>query len=65
MEDQATDLPGRIREMGAIYLDQIARLTEVIEQLAELRSLARLGTSSEIHRRQIQVGGGQQDGPDR
>lgn len=34
LEDQATDLPGPVREMGAIYLDQIARLTEVIEQLA-------------------------------
>ena len=28
------DLPGPVREMGALYLDQIARLTEVIEQLA-------------------------------
>lgn len=35
LEDQATDVPSPVREMGAIYLDQIARLTEVIEQLAD------------------------------
>ena len=35
LEDRATDLPNPVREMGAIYLDQIARLTEVIEQLAD------------------------------
>jgi transposase len=35
LDDQATDLPSPVREMGAIYLDQIARLTEVIEKLAD------------------------------
>ena len=33
--DEATDLPSPVREMGTIYLDQIGRLTEVIEQLAD------------------------------
>ena len=35
LDDEATDLPSPVREMGAIYLDQIARLTAVIEQLAD------------------------------
>jgi len=35
LEDEATDLPSPVREMGTIYLDQIARLTEVTEQLAD------------------------------
>jgi transposase len=35
LEDEATDLPCPVREMGTIYLSQIARLTEVIEQLAD------------------------------
>ena len=35
LEDHATDLPSPVREMGAIYHEQIARLTEVIEQLAD------------------------------
>ena len=35
LEDQATDLPSPVREMGAIYVEQIARLTEVIERLAD------------------------------
>src|SRR6056297_215502 len=35
LEDEATDLPSPVREMGTIYLDQIARLTEVIEHLAD------------------------------
>jgi len=35
LEDEATDLPRTVREMGTIYLSQIARLTEVIEQLAD------------------------------
>src|SRR6056297_782117 len=35
LEDEATDLPSQVREMGTIYLDQIARLTEVIERLAD------------------------------
>ncbi|HCP81686.1 MAG TPA: IS110 family transposase [Octadecabacter sp.] len=33
--DPAVDLPDRVREMGAFYLQQIGRLTAVIEQLAE------------------------------
>jgi transposase len=32
---ETSDLPGPVREMGTIYLEQIARLTEVIEQLAD------------------------------
>lgn len=35
LEDQGSDLPGVVREMGVIYVDQIARLTGVIERLAE------------------------------
>jgi transposase len=34
LADETSVLPVQVREMGAIYLDQIARLTEVIEQLA-------------------------------
>ena len=33
--DETCDLPEPVREMGAIYLEQIARLTEVIERLAD------------------------------
>ena len=33
--DEASNLPAVVREMGAIYLAQIARLSEVIEQLAD------------------------------
>ena len=33
--DEAGDLPRPVREMGALYLEQIARLTEVIERLAD------------------------------
>lgn len=33
--DETCELPAVAREMGAIYLEQIARLTEVIEQLAD------------------------------
>ena len=40
LDDKATDLPSPVREMGTIYLDQIARLTEVIEQLADEREAA-------------------------
>jgi len=40
LDDEATDLPSPVREMGTIYLDQIARLTEVIEQLADEREAA-------------------------
>ena len=35
LEDQAIDLPNPVREMGAIYVEQIARLSEVIGRLAE------------------------------
>jgi len=31
----ATDLPAPVREMAVLYLDQIGRLTELIEQLAD------------------------------
>ena len=34
MEAEATDLPDPVREMGAVYLEQIGNLTEVIEKLA-------------------------------
>ena len=32
---ETADPPGPVREMGTIYLDQIAQLTEVIERLAD------------------------------
>jgi transposase len=35
LADETSDLPGPVREMGAIYLEQIARLAEVIERLAD------------------------------
>ena len=35
LEDQAIDLPGPAREMGAIYVKQITRLTEGVGRLAE------------------------------
>ena len=34
LADDTSTLPGAVREMGAIYLDQIARLADVIERLA-------------------------------
>lgn len=34
LADEARDLPDTVRQMGAIYLEQIARLTETIERLA-------------------------------
>jgi transposase len=34
LADETSELPGPVREMGAIYLEQIARLTEVVERLA-------------------------------
>jgi len=34
LADEAGDLPDPVREMGAVYVEQIARLTEVIERLA-------------------------------
>lgn len=35
LADDTSDLPGPVREMGTIYLEQIERLTEVIERLAD------------------------------
>lgn len=35
LEDQASDLPDPVREMGTIYVEQITKLTEVIGRLAE------------------------------
>jgi len=35
LQDQTSDLPCSVREMGTIYVEQIARLTEVIERLAD------------------------------
>lgn len=35
LKDEATDLPSPVLEMGTIYLGQIRRLTELIEQLAD------------------------------
>lgn len=34
LADQSSDLPDPVREVGAVYLEQIARLTDVIERLA-------------------------------
>ncbi len=34
LADETSELPGPVRAMGAIYLEQIARLTEKIERLA-------------------------------
>ena len=34
LADATSDLPDPVREMGAVYVEQIARLTEVIERLA-------------------------------
>ena len=35
LADETGELPAPVREMGAVYLEQIARLTEVIERLAD------------------------------
>jgi len=35
LADENTDLPEPVRHMGSIYVEQIARLTEVINQLAD------------------------------
>ncbi|MCW7546066.1 IS110 family transposase [Aurantimonas litoralis] len=49
LADEASDLPAVVREMGAIYLEQIARLTEVIERLAdELEAASK--TDTELRR---------------
>jgi len=34
LADESSDLPGQVREMGTIYLEQIARLTDVIDRLS-------------------------------
>jgi len=47
--DPAVDLPDRVREMGAFYLEQIDRLTAIIKQLAdELESATK--TDEELRR---------------
>ncbi|WP_299823384.1 IS110 family transposase [uncultured Jannaschia sp.] len=49
LEDEGVDLPGPVREMGAVYLTQIANLTEVIERLAaELEAATK--TDEELRR---------------
>lgn len=49
LEDEANDLPAIVREMGTIYLDQIARITEVIARLAdELEAASK--TDTELRR---------------
>ena len=35
LADETSELPGPVRKMGSIYLEQIARLTEVVERLAD------------------------------
>lgn len=35
LADESTDLPEAVRHMGSIYVEQIARLTDVIDQLSE------------------------------
>lgn len=43
LADEASALPDPVREMGAIHLEQIARLTETIERLAaELETATRI-----------------------
>ncbi len=49
LADEASDLPSTVREMGLVYLEQIARLTEVIERLAaDLEAASR--TDTELRR---------------
>jgi len=35
LADPITDIPEQVRQMGAIYIEQIAQLTEIIERLAK------------------------------
>lgn len=35
LADESSDLPERVRHMGSIYVEQIARLTEVIDRLSD------------------------------
>lgn len=49
LTDEASNLPEMVREMGAIYLEQIARLTAVIDRLAaELETASK--TDTELRR---------------
>lgn len=49
LADEASDLPDAVRAMGAVYLDQIVRLTDVIERLAdELETASR--TEADLRR---------------
>jgi len=49
LADETSALPGTVREMGMIYLEQIARLTKVIERLAdELEAASR--TDAQLRR---------------
>ncbi|WP_158870711.1 IS110 family transposase [Antarcticirhabdus aurantiaca] len=49
LADETGDLPAEVRAMGAIYLDQIARLTDVIERLGdELEAASR--TDADLQR---------------
>ena len=49
LAEEASDPPGPVREMGAIHLDQIARLTEVIARLSgELEAASK--TDAELRR---------------
>lgn len=42
LADETSELPGPVRKMGAIYLEQIARLTEVVERpAAELEAASK------------------------
>ena len=49
LDDETADLPGPVREMGAVHLAQIANLTEVIERrAADLEAATR--TDEELRR---------------
>lgn len=49
LADEASDLTSTVREMGLVYLEQIAQLTEVIERLAaDLEAASR--TDTELRR---------------
>lgn len=49
LADEASDLPSTVREMGLVYLEQITRLTEVIERMAaDLEAASR--TDTELRR---------------
>jgi transposase len=49
LADEVSDLPAPVREMGALHLERIARLTEAIERLAgELEAASK--TDAELRR---------------